>query len=81
MLGERDIEKKLLDLPIPTYDPAIKEHDKLAELGEKARKDAAALVESSGFPPATSLARRRGFMRQGLKDTLAEIDRFVRRIL
>ncbi len=81
LLGERDVHKKLLELPIPTYNPAAQEHRKLAELGERARQEAAAVVKSPGFPAATSLARRRAFVRQNLKDTLAEIDRLVRRIL
>ncbi len=81
LLGERHIEKKLLDLPIPIYDPAAQEHRKLAELGERAREDAAAIVKSPGFPAATSLARQRACVRRGLKATLAEIDRLVREIL
>lgn len=81
LLGERDIEKKLLDLPIPTYDAAIKEHRKIAELGETARQAAADLVKSQSFPAAGSLARQRGFLRQNLKSTLAEIDQLVRKIL
>jgi methylase of polypeptide subunit release factors len=81
LLGERHIEKKLLDLPIPVYDAKVSAHRKLAELGEKARRDAAAAVKSSGFPSATSLARQRAFVRQNLKATLGEIDRIVRTIL
>ncbi|HXT74207.1 MAG TPA: N-6 DNA methylase [Candidatus Angelobacter sp.] len=81
LLGERDVHKKLLDLPIPLYSSAFKDHRKLAELGEKARLDAAAAVKSGGFPPSSSLARRRAFVRLTLKDVLAEIDLLVRKLL
>jgi len=50
-------------------------------LGEKARKDAAAIVKSPGFPADTSLARQRAFVRRNLKKVLADIDRVVRKIL
>ncbi|MGB6877806.1 MAG: N-6 DNA methylase [Candidatus Acidiferrales bacterium] len=81
LLGERDIEKKLLDYPIPLYSAAFKDHRKLAELGEKARLDAAAIVKSPSFPAGTSLARQRAAVRVALKDTLAEIDLLVRKLL
>ncbi len=81
LLGERDVHKKLLDLPIPVYDPDAKDHRKLAELGAKARGEADAIVKTAGFPAATSLARQRGFVRQNLKATLTEIDKIVRTIL
>ena len=81
LLGERDIHKKVLDLPIPVYNHTSEQHHRIAELGERARQEATGIVKSPGFPAATSLARQRAFVRQGLKDTLAEIDRLVRRIL
>jgi hypothetical protein len=81
LLGERDIEKKLLDLPIPTYDPDAPHHSDLARLGSEARQAANTAVKSPGFPSATTLARQRALVRKGLKDTLAEIDLLVRKIL
>jgi hypothetical protein len=81
LLGERDVHKKLLDLPIPIYNEAVREHRHLADLGDKAQKDAATVVKSTGFPAATSLARQRAFVRLSLKDTFAEINRLVKRIL
>jgi hypothetical protein len=80
-LGERDIEKKLLDLAIPTYNAARPDHRKLAGLGERARQDAAGIVNSPDFPAATSLARQRALVRRSLKQTLADIDQLVRGIL
>jgi hypothetical protein len=81
LLGERDVHKKILELPIPPYDQANKKHQALAELGGRAREEAAATVRSGGFPGATSIGRKRAFVRKNLKVTLAEIDRIVRSIL
>ena len=39
LLGERDVHKKLLELPIPTYNAAVQVHRELAELGHTARQD------------------------------------------
>lgn len=81
LLGERDIHKKLLELPIPLYSSAFKDHRKLAELGAQARFAAAEIVKSSSFPSASSLARQRAAVRLALKDTLAQIDSLVRKLL
>jgi len=81
LLGERHIHKKVLELPIPPYSSAFKDHRTLAELGEKARLDAAAIVKSATFPAGSSLSRQRAAIRLALKDTLAEIDSLVRKLL
>ena len=81
LLGERDIHKKLLELPIPLYSSAFKDHRKLAELGAEAAATAAEIVKSASFPAASSLARQRGAVRLALKDTLTEIDFIVRKLL
>lgn len=79
--GERDIEKKLLDLPIPIYDKNVREHRELAELGEKAHRQTSGIIKMERFPATGPLARQRGFVRTHLKQTLVEIDRLVRKIL
>ena len=81
LLGERDIHKKLLDLPIPPYSSAFKDHRRLAELGAEARETAAAIVKSASFPAGSSLARQRAAVRTALKGTLAEVDSLVRKLL
>lgn len=81
LLGERDVHKKLLELPIPSYDRESQGHLRLAELGDTAAKEAARLVGSDSFPSRMSLARQRGLIRQNLKETLAEIDRHVKKLL
>lgn len=81
LLGERDIHKKLLDLPIPLFSSAFKDHRRLADLGAKARADAAKIVKSPSFPHDGSLSRQRAAIRTALADTLAEIDSLVRKVL
>lgn len=81
LLGERDIEKKLLDLPIPIYSATKRAHGALAQLGERAAAEAAALVSSPLFPARTSLARQRGFIRHGIAPILADIDKLVGELL
>ena len=81
LMGERDIEKKLLDLPIPIYDSAINNHTVLAELGKRAGIEAASFVNTPHFRATSSLARQRAFVRDKLQPTFAEINRVVRKIL
>jgi hypothetical protein len=81
LLGERDIEKKLLDLPIPLFDAKIAAHRKLAELGLEAHRQAQVLVKDHNFPMDTSLARQRAYIRTALEDTLGKIDALVKSLL
>ncbi len=74
LIGERDIHKKLLDLPIPLFDAKIAAHRKLAELGSEAHRQAQVLVKDHNFPMDTSLARQRAYIRTALEDTLGKID-------
>lgn len=79
LLGERDIEKKVLDLPIPRYNERNATHRNLAGLGARARTEAVAVAGAADFP--TSLVKRRAIVRNGLASTLKEIDAIVREIL
>jgi hypothetical protein len=77
--GERDIEKKVLELPIPVFDAKKPEHAALAKLGAEAGKHAAKVVasaKSEGWPDG--LARRRAILRTNLADVLSQIDQAVR---
>ena len=77
--GERDIHKKVLELPIPLFDDRKAEHVALAKLGEEARKRAAKTVASArdeGWPGG--LARRRAIVREGLGNVLDRIDLAVK---
>jgi hypothetical protein len=77
LMGERDIEKKLLELPIPTFDPEKPKHKALAELGILAWKKGKQLVKSAEFPVGASTARHRGFIRANLESELKQIDKLV----
>ncbi len=81
LLGERDIHKKLLELPIPTFDHEKKSHVIISELGAEARGEAAAIAASETFPAASTIARQRAFMRTALKDKMREINKLVINLL
>jgi hypothetical protein len=72
LMGERDIEKKVLDLPIPRFDGKDPQHKELARLGAQARSEVAALLKNQELPP--SLARRRAMVRKAIEHTLTQID-------
>ena len=81
LLGERDIEKKVLDAPIPLFDPADKLHQRLASLGVQCHLKAQAVVDTDGLTHARSLARSRKQMRDLLRDELEAIDTCVEELL
>ncbi|HEV3277207.1 MAG TPA: N-6 DNA methylase [Terriglobia bacterium] len=81
LLGERHIQKKLLELPIPTYDHEDAKHTDIAHLGLEAWGKAQAALKSGEFPKATSLARQRAFIRTHLKAELMKIDKLVANLL
>lgn len=81
LLGERHVQKKLLELPIPTFDHGNSRHSTIAELGFEAAKKTEAVVCPGAFPADTSLARQRAFIRVYLKSELKEIDKLVTALL
>jgi hypothetical protein len=81
LLGERDIHKKILELPIPVFDAENPKHQKISELGVKAREEAVKAIKSGEFPVDKDIARQRGFMREHLKSELEEIDKLVAALL
>lgn len=81
LLGERHIQKKLLELPIPTFDHEDAKHLELSELGTNARSKTAMAIKSSGFPAGSSLAKQRAFIRAHLESDIAKIDKLVAKLL
>lgn len=79
LMGERDIESKVLELPIPMFDSHRPEHAKLARLGAEARAEAAIAVSRGELPP--SLARRRALVRQAVLPIVERIDVAVRGLI
>jgi hypothetical protein len=80
LLGERHVHKKLLELPIPTFDHNDDVHLKIAELGAKARDQSASAMRSGEFPTDTSLARQRAFVRKNVESTMHEIEKLVQEL-
>jgi hypothetical protein len=81
LLGERDIHKKLLELPIPLFNPEDSVHRQLSGFGLAARASAAEALKSGTFPAHTTLARQRAFIRTHLEAEMEEINKLVIGIL
>jgi len=79
--GPRHICKKVLDLPIPQFDPAQAEHRRLAELGKACSERVAAWLDAGGPGKTQSIGRLRAMVREMLKEELAEIDECTIQIL
>jgi hypothetical protein len=77
LLGERDIHKKVLELPIPLFDAKNATHRALAHLGAEARTHAQNAVEGNRNTRPASLAGRRAILRTSLRDLLDRIDEKV----
>jgi hypothetical protein len=79
--GPRDIHKKVLDLPIPQFDPSQPEHRRLAELGKACSERVAAWLAAGGPGKTQSIGRLRGMVREMLREELGEIDGLVRKMM
>ena len=69
LMGERKIEKKLMDLPILRFKPEDARHVALAQLGRQAREKIRVLLKPNDLP--ASLARQRGWVREQLRTEIA----------
>jgi hypothetical protein len=78
---ERDVTKKLLELPIPTFNHESEAHRKLAALGKECRKKSEAAVHSGEFATDSSVARQRAFIRTHLESELEQIDKLVVKLI
>jgi hypothetical protein len=79
LLGQRDIHKKLLELPIPTWTSTRPDLLELADLGREARILANGVMAKYDGPKG--LARRRRYLREALSDLLQSIDAKVTKLL
>jgi hypothetical protein len=87
--GERDIHKKLLELPIPSYDRKDELHAQLVALAAEAEREATGVVQNAGRSNGmtrhphlpTSLGGRRMVVRDALSSTLRFIDLRVKELL
>jgi hypothetical protein len=78
--GERHIHKKVLELPIPKFNPRNELHKSLVELakkcGDKVEKKIPDLANKY-----TNIGKIRQLIKEELESEIAEIDRIVKRIL
>jgi len=79
LMGERDIEKKVLELPIPLFDENKPNHRRLAKLSAEAHSQAARFIAASALPD--SLAKKREMVRKAVSETIQEIDAIVETLL
>jgi hypothetical protein len=79
--GARHVCKKVLDLPIPKFDPDKKEHVRLADIGEACAKRVRRWVDSGGPGKIKSTGRLRSNVRELLASELAEINALVKPML
>lgn len=81
LFGPRDIHKKVLELPIPRFDPNDSRHRDLAKLGEVCTARVEAWLASGGPGSTRSIGKLRSTVRAMLKEELQEIDKVVKSIL
>lgn len=81
LLGQRHVHKKLLELPIPTFDHENERHCVIAHLGRAARTKAVEGYQSGQFPNESTVAHQRAFVRSHLKTELQKIDNLVIKLL
>lgn len=67
LFGERDICKKVLDLPIPKFDSSNENHKRLAELGKKCR-----IKAYEEMPKWCNKYKAIAWVRKGLRDDMAD---------
>lgn len=79
LMGERDIHKKVLDVPFPQYSKDVAKHRDLVRLAKSAAKDAYRAVRVPEFPG--HLPRQRAYIRTAIEDTMAEINAIVESLI
>lgn len=78
LAGERDIHKKVLDLPIPAFDRKNELHQEISRLGAQAAREAEPFARSNKLP--STLGRRRAAVRDAIAPILESIDEAVQKL-
>lgn len=86
LFGERGIEKKVLELPIPIFKETNLTHQRIAELGKEAAKKSTESLEQlltliKGAPKPTQIARIRSRIRSDLNKEIQEINMLTKKVL
>jgi len=79
--GPRHICKKVLELPIPSFDPGNPDHQALAELGQACTRKVVEWLAAGGPGKTQSIGRLRTHVRNDLAQELDRIDALTRRVL
>ncbi|MCG3134382.1 MAG: hypothetical protein HMLKMBBP_01688 [Planctomycetes bacterium] len=79
LLGQRDVHKKPLDLPIQIFDQSLPLHRRLARLGKDAHVAVQREVKSRGS--GMRLSARRQLAREAASTSMIRIDRLVIQML
>ena len=79
--GPRDIHKKVLELPIPKFNPENPNHIRLVKIGEGCHKKVKQWIENKGMGKVKSIGKMRSMVRKMLAKELQEIDEIVREII
>jgi len=77
--GPRDIHKKVLEFPIPQYNPPDANHRALSQLGDQCSKKVEQLLPQ--LTKSRSIGHTRRLIKAELKEELEQIDKLVRILL
>jgi len=77
--GPRDIHKKVLEIPIPQYNPSDENHQALSQLGEHCTQKVEQLLPQ--LTKSRSIGHTRRLIKAELKTKLEEIDKLVKILL
>jgi hypothetical protein len=78
--GERDIHKKVLELPLPKFNPKNKMHMKLVELAKDAQEKASGLI-SELEQEYTGIGKIRQLVKAELSEEILKMDKIVRKLI
>jgi len=77
--GPRHIHKKVLEIPIPQYNPSDTKHQALSQLGEQCTQKVEQLLPQ--LVKSRSIGHTRRLIKAELKEELTQIDEIVKQIL
>jgi len=78
--GERDIVKKVLELPLPRFNPKNEKHNKLVELAKEAHEKAAKTIPELE-EKYRSIGKIRSLLKAELSKEILGIDKIVRELI